>query len=96
MHLPASGPHPYQPLLDVWSCLVPTPLRPLLSRTGWDDRREQILGCQVPEGGLHLMLTFLVHSGAAATVGTASALGAAPSRCPSPPWGPQVRAVGVG
>ncbi|XP_012925374.1 protrudin isoform X8 [Heterocephalus glaber] len=31
--------------------------------------------------------------GAAVTVGTASALGAAPSRYPSPPWGPQAHRV---
>ena len=41
--------------------------------------------------GTHLILTLaLLCSEAAVTVETASAPGAAPSRCLSPPWGPQV------
>ena len=45
--------------------------------------------------GMHLTLTLAhVCSGAAVTVETASAPGAAPSRCPSLPWGPQVRGAG--
>lgn len=36
----------------------------------------------------------LVGSGAAVTVEIASAPGAAPSRCPSLPWGPQVSGAG--
>lgn len=47
--------------------------------------------CRCLGWGIHLMLTLaFVCSEAAVTVETAFALGAAPSRCPSPPWGPQV------
>lgn len=45
--------------------------------------------------GTHLTLA-LVCSGAAVTVETASALDAAPSRSPGPPWGPQVSGAGGG
>lgn len=72
---------------------------PPLHLTGrWDDWREEVLGCRVgSRGWAPSDLGVLVDSGAAATAGTVSALGAAPSRCPSPPWGPQVRqAVGQG
>lgn len=47
--------------------------------------------------GLRLPLTLvlaLAYSGTAVTVETAFALGAAPSRCPSLPWGPQVSGQG--
>lgn len=45
--------------------------------------------------GTHLILTLaLLCSEAAVTVETASAPGAAPSRCLSPPWGPQVSDAG--
>lgn len=69
-------------------CLIPLSEAPLQC-IELDDRREEALGWRGSEGGLHLTLV-PVYSGAAATVGTASARGAAPSRCPGPPWEPQV------
>lgn len=50
----------------------------------------------VSGGGNQRLTLVLIRSGTAVTVGTASALGAAPSRCPGPPWGPQVSGAGWG
>lgn len=59
--------------------------------------QEGVLGAAGAWGwGMHLTLTLaLVFSGVAVTVETASAPGAAPSRCPSLPWGPQVSDAGA-
>lgn len=50
----------------------------------------------VSGGGDRRLTLALIRSGTAVTVETASALGAAPSRCPGPPWGPQVSGAGWG
>lgn len=67
---------------------------------GWDwlVERKGALGAPGTQGwGMHLILTLaFVCSGAAVTVETASALGVALSRCPSPLWGLQVSGVGRG
>lgn len=62
--------------------------------SGWGQLVERSSRC--PGAGDPRLTLALVCSGTAVTVETASALGAAPSRFPGPPWGPQVSGAGWG
>lgn len=90
LHQPFSG---ISRLVSVLPCLsTPSPTvvpRPLGGVSQWKGAPG------AGAGGSRLTLA-LVCSGTAVTVETASALGAAPSRCPGPPWGPQVSGAGDG